>query len=208
MTPAPSADAERRARRNEENFGEQRDPDAGQRQRRFSGAHRSAARGLCRAAGYDSAPRRGDGKETLFTALAKLPNPFGLGFSIASGPFFDIGSADLLVYRHALDIDHGIAHRVMIIRHPQGGRIRVVERRLVSTARPELVALRWIVEPLDATVPILFRSAMSIPAVNCKIPRNLAYEGGHWRHVEGAALPPDLAVVAESVDARSRIFCV
>ncbi len=151
--------------------------------------------GLYRAGGYDTATRCIDGEAVQHTALARLPDPFGLALAIGDGPWLTVDDATLLTYRHALDLDAGVARRELLWRDGGGRRVRITETRLASLVEPQLAALRWVVEAPDGPLPLRLRSAMALTAENTKVSRNRAYEGSHWDSIRGRVLAPALALV-------------
>jgi len=128
--------------------------------------------GTYRAGLYDQRDEAVDGERIVHDALVKLPNWLPLCFR-AQGEtaWVSIASAELICYRHGLDTRRGLAGRDVLLRDGQGRRTWLRERRLVSLARPNLMALRLELAPEGWEGAIEIRSALDGAVCNANWPQ-------------------------------------
>ncbi len=91
--------------------------------------------------------------------LAALPNPLFIDFDDGGGWLSDRPRA-ILSDRRTLDLRRGVLERVVRLRGPDGRITRIASRRLVSQARPHLVAIRYAVTPENYSGPVRLASAI------------------------------------------------
>jgi alpha,alpha-trehalose phosphorylase len=73
---------------------------------------------------------------------------------------FDIRYGTLLSHERVLDLKAGVLRRTVRWASPAGREIQVSSTRLVSLARRAVVAIRYEVEPLEGTVPVVLQSEL------------------------------------------------
>ncbi len=128
--------------------------------------------GTYRAGLYDRRDEAVDGEQIVHDVLVNLPNWLPLCFRAqGEAAWVSIASAEVLCYRHGLDTRHGIAGRDALLRDGQGRRTWLRERRLVSLARPNLVALRLELAPEGWEGAIEIRSALDGAVCNGNWPQ-------------------------------------
>lgn len=155
--------------------------------------------GLYRAGLYDRREACIDGVRVDHDCLVNLPDPFALRIEVGDGDgWLPLDAVEVLHYRHGLDTRRGIARRDVLLRDRAGRRMRLREERLVSMARPSLVALRveLTLEGWSGTVRV--RSTLSADVWNGNAPQEAP---GRLRLIE--ALPAETAPGAALVRART-----
>lgn len=170
--------------------------------------------GLYVAGGYDRAVRIVAGEPVEISALARLPDPFGLGFRVeGEAGWFSADGNEILAYRHELDLRAGLARRDMTVRDAAGRTTRLREIRLVSMRRAGLAMVLWRVTPLDWSGEAEVRALLQTHAANTKVERLQAYGGQHVR-AHPIEVEDGLAVAVSSCDGarrwaiRSRLRCI
>ncbi len=99
--------------------------------------------GLYRAGCYSRRDLQIDGERLGHDSLVNLPSCLLLSFRVGDdGPWFSLADHTVLSWRHSLDMGRGIAARDALFTDATGRRVRLREERLVSMARPNVVALR------------------------------------------------------------------
>ena len=99
--------------------------------------------GLYRAGCYSRRDLPIDGKRLGHDSLVNLPSCLLLSFRIGdAGDWFSLANQTVLSWRQALDMNRGVATRDALFADAAGRRTRLREERLVSMARPSVVALR------------------------------------------------------------------
>ncbi|MBO1073618.1 glycoside hydrolase family 65 protein [Roseomonas marmotae] len=155
--------------------------------------------GTYRAACYN---RLGDviqGEEVSNESLVNLPDGMLLTFRVeGDADWFSLADAEVLDYRHALDLDRGIACRSLRLRDRLGRRIRLRERRLVSMAQPDLAAVRLEVEPEGWSGRIEIRSAIDGGIANDRVPRFGRFDRQHLEAIAGELAEPGLLLRART----------
>jgi len=137
--------------------------------------------GFYRAGWYDEAPREVNGESVHMGALVNLPDPFGLSFALEDGDWFSLDRVEVKHYRQALNLDDGVLERRLDFRIA-AHRVRLLERRLVSMATPNLAVLRWELQ-LPPGLRLRLRAVLDGGVRNAGVSRNRAYEGRRLQHV-------------------------
>ena len=137
--------------------------------------------GFYRAGWYDEAPREVNGDSVHMAALVNLPDPFGLSFALDEDYWFNLDSVELQRYRQMLNLDDGVLERQLEFRLADH-RVRLLERRLISMATPNLAVLRWELQ-LPPGLEVRLRSVLDGGVHNAGVRRNRAYEGRRLQHL-------------------------
>lgn len=137
--------------------------------------------GFYRAGWYDEAPREVNGESVHMAALVNLPDPFGLSFALDDGDWFSLDGVDLQRYRQTLSLDAGVLERDLEFKLA-GHQVRLLERRLVSMATPNLAVLRWELT-LTPGHRVRLRAVLDGGVRNAGVRRNRAYEGRRLQHL-------------------------
>lgn len=90
--------------------------------------------------------------------MLNLPNPKGIDISV-DGEHFNLASGEILAYERSLDFRDGVLRRSVDWRSPGGRRIKIVSKRLVSLARPSILA-QEVTVTAEAAVKVEFVSTI------------------------------------------------
>ncbi|MGE6661880.1 glycoside hydrolase family 65 protein [Pseudomonas sp. NPDC077408] len=137
--------------------------------------------GFYRAGWYDEAPREVNGDSVQMAALVNLPDPFGLSFALDDGDWFSLDRVELQHYQQTLSLDTGVLERHLEFDLAEY-RVRLLERRLVSMATPNLAVLRWELQ-LPPGLKLRLRTVLDGGVRNAGVRRNRAYEGRRLQHL-------------------------
>ncbi|CAN7455860.1 hypothetical protein [Rhizobacter sp. LjRoot28] len=163
--------------------------------------------GLYVAGFYNHAVRRIEGRDLPITALARLPDPFGLSFR-HEGEATWFGGGHVESRRDTLHMAEGVARREWTSADAAGRRTQVVETRAVSMAEAGLAWVHWCVTPLDWSGAVVAGARLQTAVRNAKLSRTAAYEGVHLRvtPMPGvASAPAAMAVRADTLDGRRHV---
>lgn len=119
-----------------------------------------------------------EGEIVEVESLANLPNPLPLTFRIEDGPWFTLDSAEIIDYRHQLDLFDGVARREITCRW-EGRRLRLSVRQFVSMVRPGIAALQVRVVPLGWAGRMEFRAMIDGAVENRNVDRYAPYPARH-----------------------------
>ena len=129
---------------------------------------------------YARFPTEIEGETVEVESLANLPNPLPLTFRIEDGAWFTLDAAEIIDYRHELDLRGGIVRRELTCRW-EGRRLHLNVRQLVSMARPGLAAMQFRLVPLGWSGRVEFRAMIDGTVENRNVDR---YEPYPTRHLE------------------------
>lgn len=121
-------------------------------------------------------------------SLANLPNWLTIKLRVNNGAWSSLDTAELLHYRHGLNLRDGTTWREWSMRDSRGRTTRFCEHRLVSMADPFLGALSLEVTPVDWSGPVEVYSAIDGAVVNANVRRYKDYEQRHIETVSSEVL--------------------
>ena len=131
--------------------------------------------GLYFAGGYNRAERSINGEQVRITSLVNLPDPFALSFCIdGEDGWFSLDDAQVLHYRHRLDLPAGVAGREAVVRDTAGRETELHETRCVSMADAGAALLQWRVTPRNWSGTVQVRALLRTTACNHKLDRTRA----------------------------------
>ncbi|WBP91442.1 glycoside hydrolase family 65 protein [Kitasatospora cathayae] len=136
---------------------------------------------------YDRAESTVAGRTVTNEDLVNCPNWLPLTFRPADGAWFAGPPAEQTV---ELDLRRGVLTRSALVVDERGRRTRLVQRRLVSQARPHLLALESTFTPENWSGPLEVRSALDGVVTNTGV---LRYRGLTARHLVPAGQGVDEA---------------
>ena len=111
--------------------------------------------------------------------LVNLPNWLPLTFRPEGGDWLNLGAAEILAYRQALDLRAGILRRIFRLRDQQGRETTLTSRRLVYMGAPHLAAIEWTLRPENWSGRIEILSTLDGRVVNAGVPRYRQLDGKH-----------------------------
>ncbi|RKF12649.1 glycoside hydrolase family 65 protein [Roseovarius spongiae] len=161
-----------------------------------AGAHHYP--GTYLAGAYARFRARINGETVEVESLANLPNPLPLTFRIGDGAWFTLDAAEIIDYRHELDMHDGVARRELTCRW-EGRRLRLSVHQFVSMARCGLAGLRVRLVPLGWSGRVEFRAMIDGGVENRNVAR---YEPYPARHLA----PPDAFVEGDAGYVHTRLL--
>lgn len=161
--------------------------------------------GTYRAGCYDRLSGQVEGERVEIESLVNLPDWLPLAFRAADEEdWISTETAEVTAYRHVLDIGHGVVRRSVTFQDGRGRRTRLEETRLVSMARPRLVALSLRIVPENWSGTIEIRSSLDGRVANANV---AAGDGFDPRALEVAGLSAEAPgiLLIETRTRRSRV---
>lgn len=147
--------------------------------------------GLYRAGLYNRRDLSIDGKRLGHASLVNLPSCLLLTFRVGGeAAWFSPQRWSIVSYYHALDMRRGIAARDAVFEDAGGRRLRLREERLVSMARPNVMALRLQLTAENWSGPFELRGAIDGRVTNRNTDHKLL-EGYCHMEVTGVDAPGD-----------------
>lgn len=145
--------------------------------------------------------------ETLeHESMPNLPNWLTLRLRPHDGSWLDPAEVELVDHSRQLDLRRGILWRRFTAIDEKGRKTAVVERRLVSMARPNLAAVELTITPLDWSGRLEILSAIDGTVENRNVVDEHALEGRHLSVVDrGADDRGTVWLVAETVQSHVRV---
>ncbi|GAA0828943.1 glycoside hydrolase family 65 protein [Streptosporangium amethystogenes subsp. fukuiense] len=137
--------------------------------------------------------------------LVNVPNWLFLTFRAEGGDWFAPGTAEILTYRHTLDMRQGTLTRFLRIRDPQGRVTRVEQHRLVSMDDPHLAALTMTIVPENWDGALEIRSALDGRVTNAGVARYRELEGRHLVPICGHAAHGVIELLTRTATSRVEI---
>ncbi|TFY97536.1 glycoside hydrolase family 65 protein [Ramlibacter rhizophilus] len=136
--------------------------------------------GTYRAGCYERLRGQVGGEPDETDTLVNLPNPLRIDLRLpGERECFRLADAQLLAYRHELDLRAGTSRRSFTWRDTRGRTTRAVEHRLVSMARPQLVSVRLELTALDWEGPVELCAWLDGEVVNDNVARYADYPHEH-----------------------------
>jgi alpha,alpha-trehalase len=138
------------------------------------------------------------GREVEDESIVNLPNWLHLSFRIEDGDWFDLRQVELSDYRQELDLRRAVLTRRLRFSDAEGRESVIAQRRFVSMADPNVLALQMTLLPLNWSGSVNFRSMLDGRVSNAGVAR---YQGLASRHlVPLAERAPDSETILLEVE--------
>ena len=137
--------------------------------------------------------------------LVNLPNWLALTFRASEARWFNIDDVDVLDCHVELDMRSGLLVRSLRVRDRDGRASRVLERRVVSMADPNLAATSTTIVPEDWGGPVEILTGIDGNVRNAGVPRYRSLNDHHLQHVATSGdrgLPNVISIVNETTTSR------
>ncbi len=128
---------------------------------------------------YDRRSTELAGRTVENESLVNIPNWLPLTFSIDGGPWFDLGSVEILEYSQDLDLRRATLTRTVRIRDPEGRVTRLRQERFVSMANRHVAALQTILRAENWSGRLDVRSGIDGRIVNAGVARYSQFDEHH-----------------------------
>ncbi len=145
------------------------------------------------------------GREVEDESIFNLPNWLPLTFRIEDGEWFDASRVELAEYRLELDLRRAVLTRRAMFRDADGRETALVQRRLVSMANPNVLALETRLVAANWSGEVTFRSAIDGRVSNDGVERYRGLANRHLVPIEARADPGAILLVAESSQSHIRV---
>ena len=109
------------------------------------------------------------GRQLEEEQLVNAPNWLPVDLRIGSGPWWSTGQLTTVDERRELDLRRGLLVRHVTLAGPDGQRLTVVQRRLVSMHNPHLAALETTFTPQGWSGPISVRTGLDAAVSNTNV---------------------------------------
>ncbi|MFZ2625693.1 MAG: HAD family hydrolase [Propionibacterium sp.] len=119
--------------------------------------------------------------------LVNAPNWLVLDLRVGQGAWWSQGGLSMVAERRELDLRRGVLTRTATLADPQGRRLLVTQRRLVSMARPHLAALETTVVALGWETRVQVRAGVDTSVVNANVADDAALANRHLRVLNAVA---------------------
>jgi trehalose/maltose hydrolase-like predicted phosphorylase len=145
------------------------------------------------------------GRPVVNEDLVNLPNWLVLKLIIEGEEPIDLENAEILSYRHELEMRNAVVSRAARFRDRAGRETTLLSRRFVSMASMHQAAIEWTIVPENWSGRIEVLTALDAQVENCGVARYRKLEGRHLNPVTTRLMEPDIiALVAQT--RQSRIY--
>lgn len=147
-----------------------------------------------------------DEREVEDEHLVNQPNWLMVDLRTARGAWWSHGGLECLDERRDLDMREGTLTRRVLLVDASNRRLRVLQRRLVSMARPHLAALQTTVVADNWEGQLTVRCGVDASVTNSNVAEYRALARQHLTHVTGEIVGGDILLVqAETSQSRIRV---
>jgi alpha,alpha-trehalase len=112
-------------------------------------------------------------------SMVNLPNWLVFTFRIDGGPWFDLGTVDILDFSQQLDLRSAVLTRTVRVRDPAGRVTRVQQRRFVSMADRHVAALETVLSAENWSGHLTIRSGLDGRVTNAGVDRYSQFDEHH-----------------------------
>ena len=138
--------------------------------------------------------------------LVNMASWLPVDLRVAGGRWWSVGGLRAVEERQELDLRNGVLTRRVTLSDDAGRRVRVVQRRLVSMARPHIVALETTVVAEGWCAAVEVRSGVDGGVVNNNVAADGALANRHLQLVALDEIAPDtLLVETETMQSHIRV---
>jgi trehalose/maltose hydrolase-like predicted phosphorylase len=130
-------------------------------------------------------------KEVENESLVNLPNWLPLGFRINGSSWFSIDRVEILEYEQELNMEHAVLERRIHFKDEEGRQTKLVERRFVSMALPNLMGLQLELEACNWSGLLEIRSALDGKIRNNNVDRYAPFNKQHLKTISARRIADD-----------------
>ncbi|MGM9470649.1 beta-phosphoglucomutase family hydrolase [Pseudarthrobacter sp. YS3] len=153
---------------------------------------------------YNRLVSRVQGQDTEDEHMVNQPNWLVLDIRLDGSGWWSGGGLKILRERRVLDMRRAILERHILLAAPEGRRLAVVQRRIVSMAQPHLMALETTLTALGWSGPVTIRSGVDTGVTNENVPEDALLSHHHLVRL-GATDPAGPVPVVEVETSQSHI---
>ena len=137
---------------------------------------------------YNSLPSVVMGQETVDEHMVNIPDWLPLDLRIGGGAWWSEGGLSLRSERRTLDLKHALLTREALLEDDAGRQLRLLQRRLVSMATPNLAALETVITAVGWSGAVSIRSGCDTDVTNANVPEDVELSSRHLGSVTVAAV--------------------
>ncbi|MEC5193317.1 MULTISPECIES: HAD family hydrolase [unclassified Arthrobacter] len=152
---------------------------------------------------YNSLRSEVAGQETVDEHMVNIPDWLPLDLRIGDGAWWSEGGLTLRSERRTLDLKCAVLTREALLEDAVGRQLRLVQRRLVSMATPNLAALETVITAVGWEGGVSVRSGCDTDVTNSNVPEDAALSNRHVGSVRVAAAGPGPGTATLTVEART-----
>ncbi|WP_082699173.1 HAD family hydrolase [Arthrobacter sp. EPSL27] len=135
--------------------------------------------------------------------MVNIPDWLPLDIRIADGGWWSEGGLSLRSERRTLDLKRAVLSREALLEDDAGRQLRVLQRRLVSMATPNLAALETVITAVGWSGAISVRSGCDTDVTNANVPEDASLSNRHLESVTAAATGAGPGTAGLTVEVRT-----
>lgn len=170
------------------------------------GGRESRYAGMYLAGVYNRVVARMGGESVIEEHMVNTPDCLPLDLCLESGTWWSEGGLRLVEERRTLDMGQALLIRHVLLEAPDGRRLDVVERRLVSMAEPHVLAVETLLTPLGWNGTVSVRAGVDAGTRNANLPEPAMGTRVHLRdRTAGSRSGPSCNLLVEGQTSQSQI---
>ena len=135
--------------------------------------------------------------------MVNIPNWLPLDLRIGDGGWWSEGGLSLRSERRTLDLKRAVLSREALLEDDAGRQLRLLQRRLVSMATPNLAALETVITAIGWDGGVSIRSGCDTDVTNSNVPEDAALSSRHLGSVKAADSGSGPGVAGLTVEVRT-----
>ncbi|HSL35948.1 MAG TPA: glycosyl hydrolase family 65 protein, partial [Arthrobacter sp.] len=135
--------------------------------------------------------------------LVNIPDWLPLDLRIGDGAWWSEGGLSLRSERRILDLKRAVLSREALLEDDAGRQLRLLQRRLVSMATPNLAALETVLTAVGWSGGVSIRSGCDTDVTNSNVPEDASLSSRHLGSVKAAASVAGPGVAGLTVEVRT-----
>lgn len=136
---------------------------------------------------FNRVPSKVHGQTVFNNDFVNAPNWLPVEYRIGGGAFEDPMEQKILSYRHNLDFRGAVMERELVVEDSLGRISRITSVRLASMADPHLLALRFVLRPVNYSDTVEFRTSIDGTVENRGVARYSELATDHLEEVAGSS---------------------
>lgn len=155
---------------------------------------------------YNKLPTMVGGKRIYNNDFVNCPNWTLIKIAIGGSDYISPLKADILSYKHSLDLKHGVMERALVFKDGTGRITRISSRRIASMHDPHLCAMKFDITPLNYSDKIRICSGIDGAIINANVKRYRALNSKHLAPVSGGKTKSGVYLHVQTTKSRYQII--
>ena len=135
--------------------------------------------------------------------MVNIPDWLPLDLRIGDGGWWSDGGLSLRSERRTLDLKRAVLSREALLEDDAGRQLRLLQRRIVSMATPNLAALETVITAVGWSGGISIRSGCDTDVTNSNVPEDASLSSRHLGSVKAAAAVAGPGAAGLTVEVRT-----